>query len=314
MVAIGAGLMKKFNHYYIIFSSLVIFYISFLLIRPYSSAAFARYSLDPSQARLLNILVAVPYVIIWFCAFYGVVKIKQYAFVIKDAKEGRAFNLIANGLYLLALYFPITSIINLLKTFVFIRRPLLIPSGTIITNYVGLAIVFGAFSLILLGSKHLVSTLNKVSVKHSRLGMLIFGAFCLVFAYLTLTNPSRQFPTANSKIAAYYLPDWLLALTIVIPFILVWLMGYLSAHYISVFRSSTTGIIYQKAMGYIAGGVGAILGSIMLIRTLSSMTGFFSSLELRMLLVVIYMLLIIISMGFLLVAKGANRLKKIEQV
>ncbi|HSX43684.1 MAG TPA: hypothetical protein VLE69_00065, partial [Candidatus Saccharimonadales bacterium] len=61
-------------------------------------------------------------------------------------------------------------------------------------------------------------------------------------------------------------------------------------------------------------GLGVVVGFLMVLRYLVALTTTLDNLALKYLLLVVYLLLIFIAIGYGLIASGAKRLKKIEEV
>jgi hypothetical protein len=306
--------MKKTSRYYALLGVLIAGYVALFALTPLS-AGYERFNISAAAARAISLIVIIPYIAIWFTAFYGFIKVKQYANLIKNTKDGKGLSAIGDGLMVIAVYLPLSSMASLVRSYAVAQDSSLLNVTTIIYNYFALGLVLCGFFFISKGAKQLVSTIKKFTYTlNHKVGALIFVMFSGVFAYATLTNPSRQFPSSSSAFAAYALPDWLITLTIVLPYIVVWFLGYLAAYQIDLYRRNVKGILYQQALALLSKGVAAIVGAIMLLRILTSLTGFFNKLGLQILLLIIYLLLIIISIGFILVALGAKKLKKIEEV
>src|SRR4051812_4705150 len=70
--------------------------------------ALQRYNLSDAQGALLSLTVALPYIIIWFIALVGYLRLKTYARTIADSKDGAAFNLICAGLLGLTVWLPLS--------------------------------------------------------------------------------------------------------------------------------------------------------------------------------------------------------------
>lgn len=305
----------KFNKHYALWGILSVSYAFLTLIIPPRASVLAKYNISPTQARLLSITIIVPYVVIWFAAFYGYVHCKQYARFIQKSRDGKAMAVLADGLMYLAIGLPVTAIITTVMKYIAERNPQLMPTTTIITNYVAVILVFIAFGTISKGTRLFMQTVKRP--KRSRLHILMitsFGIFCIFYIFVTLVNPARQFPTVDSQRAAYYLPDFLLITTIVIPYIIVWYLGFFATYRIHAYKYHVKGVIYKEALVRLAWGIGWVVLSSMMLRLLVSLTTLLNTLALNILLVVIYVLLLCILAGYLFIASGAKKLKKIEEV
>lgn len=307
--------MNKLNRIYLLFISLTIIYIVINLLIPPAADTLTRFGLTPEKARMLKISVLLPYVVIWFVAFFGYVQLRDYSNLIKESKDGRSLSVIADGLMILAIAMPMTALASTVTNYLGETDPGSLPAGTIINHYFELLLSGLAVSYIYKGSQDLAGTIaakkNDIFEYIFRIG---FIALAVLYSYLTLSNPSRQFPTAEAHRAAYYLPDFLLVTTIILPFLIIWYLGFRSAEYIQLYRSNVKGHLYRNSLGYLATGILFVILSRIALRFFNSLNGVLVSSSLRFVLVVVYILLVLIAIGFVVIAIGARRLKKIEEV
>jgi hypothetical protein len=309
--------MKRITFLYTVPFVLCIFgYLLITLITPPDASVLTRYSLTPSQARALGLTVAAPLVIIWMIAFFGLTRINHYARHIQQDSDGKAFMTLSHGLAVLVLSLPLVSLLSAGLSYISRSKPEFTPVSVIVTNYVTLFTFFVGFYIVHKGAQALIA---KVKPKPKDSNQYRFWRFCLVvfsllFAYLALSNPARTVATPGVSRAAYYLPDWLIVGTIIIPYVIVWFLGMQSAYYLRHYQSRVPGVLYKKALGFISNGIAAVILASVLIRFLTSMTEYFSRAGLQMLLMIVYALVIAISIGYILIAVGARKLQKIEEV
>lgn len=309
-------MVKKPERSYILLVIFAIIYVLFSLFLHGEAETLTRYNLTPDQARNLRLSVILPYIGIWFFAFFGFVRLKNYSQTIRKNEDGRSLSLIADGLFVLSIGLAISAILSRVLTYIGSTSPHLIPLTTIIGTYIDIIIGLVSMSLIYKGAQRLVNLAkgdrnNPIQAYSVMIGWVVLTSS---YAYLTLTNPARQFPTPEINRAAYYLPDILLVTTVVIPFFIIWYRGLLAAYYIYIYRKDVRGTIYRKALGYLASGIMCVVLSRIAVRYLTSLNTIVATWTLRYLLIFVYCLLILIAVGFGLIARGANKLKKIEEV
>lgn len=299
------------------FIGLAILYAALTVFLPPDANTLTKYNLSTPGAKILSLSVVIPYIIIWFTALYGSLKFKHYADTIVDNQDGKACTTIANGLLVLALSMPVSALVSNSNLYFSRKHPGYLPAATIINNYVNLILVLAAFYIIYRGAKQLAKVLKNYVAHASDLASealpLIFILGTVAYSYLTLTNPARQHPAGSAKQAAYYLPDWLLLVTIVIPYILVLFFGLSAVWYMRLYSARVPGILYKRALRYVLGGIFVAVLSVMTLRILVSMTAWFESQTLKLILAILYLLLIFIGIGYWLIAKGAKKLTKIEE-
>jgi hypothetical protein len=307
--------MSKISPFYYLLAILILLYFFVALSIPPDPDALSKYNLSVTSAKIISIMVILPFLAIWIIAFRGFIKVKDYAQLIMSTRDGKALNRLGDGLMVIAVSLPITSLAGNIRSYIITQDSSLRPVATIIYNYSSLALVLVGFYLISKGAAELRRTLkpNKSTMRQKLLTISLV-AFSVLYAVVTLTNPAREHPTASSPTAAYYLPDLILLLTIVIPYLFVWYFGFRAAYHIEQYRYKAKGILYKQALNRLARGIGCIVASTIMLRLLGSMTTFFSSLTLKGILVVIYLLIAFIAVGYLLVAQGAGKLMKIEEI
>jgi hypothetical protein len=128
----------------------------------------------------------------------------------------------------------------------------------------------------------------------------------LIFKY-ALLHPA---PTS----AFNFLPSWLVFTTVVIPYLYVWYAGFRSVSQIFFYRQHVEGILYKSFLKYLALGFGFVVGTSIVLQFLSGVSSLLTNVSLGPLVAIVYALLIIIASGYVLIARGAKKLEKIEEI
>lgn len=301
--------------YYITVVALWCVYLAFTFIAPNNTAS-TQMQLSDQALNLIRLTVAIPYLLIWLAATYSFIKIKRYAMGIRPSREASAYDNIALGVFFLLISLILSVLVGSLRTFL-VDYTHLRPMLTILTNYTYVVPYFFAFAFLLHGTNKLA--LQKQSLTISLTKNILLGLFLTGFAYLWLelifSNPSRVTPGTASKFASYYINDSLLVLTIVIPSLITWLIGLRTILKLWIYRNLVKGTIYKRALSsFVYGLTGVIIGSIIIQALLSLGAQRILVLGLSGVLQVIYVFVLIQIIGFLLVARGAQKLTKIEEV
>jgi hypothetical protein len=242
-------------------------------------------------------------------------KFQGYVKNISKDKDGRAFSSISTGLLFLCLWLPISTIFSNISNYAYRMHPSWTVPLVIANNYLNLLLVFIALALIYKGSSELISL--EQSRKTSMIRYLTYIPFIVIselFVFLSLTNPARQFPTSSVHIAGYYMSDWVLVGTIVIPYILVFYYGFFAVLNLYIYRQNVRGVINKSSLYNFAKGLLCIVSSIIFIRYLASLSTAFSNTTVKTILLIIYLLLLILLLGFILFARSVKKLEKIEKV
>jgi hypothetical protein len=142
----------------------------------------------------------------------------------------------------------------------------------------------------------------------------IFIAFGACYTYLMLHDPHRTVPGGPSHLATYYLSDWLIVLTVVIPRLVVWYWGMQALVNIGLYRRKVEGALYRDALKLLAYGLGGVFLVTILLRVLQTASDALNRLDLGGILLLLYILVFMLGIGYVLVAKGARQLQKIEEL
>jgi hypothetical protein len=91
-------------------------------------------------------------------------------------------------------------------------------------------------------------------------------------------------------------------------------MGLLAAYEIYVFSKHTKGLLYKRALNSLAAGITIAIMTSIVLQYIASDTTHIRKITFNALLLGVYLLLTVYAAGFGLIALGAKRLKKIEEV
>lgn len=295
-----------------------VFIVAYMILTfgvPSDADWLERLGLSDLQFRLIRLTLALPLVMIWFLAFYGSATFKAYALKIIGSPDGRAFNVLANGLMVLALALPVSSITSATLRYLSRMHPEFTAAAVITNRYISLGLAIIAFVLIHRGAKSLVALTAKKSAGStyvwSVIAALTIGG---PYTYLIITNSANSIPDPSIALAIYYLPAWLVVATIVTPYVWVWYLGIKSAVFILFYKKHIQGLVYRQALGRLAAGIGIVVGGSIVVQLLTPLSSQLVNWGLGSLLTLVYLLVVIVAIGYVLIALGAKRLKKIEDV
>lgn len=290
------------------FVLLLAIYIGLVFVLPIDPQVLERYRLSPLKAQMLNLTVVVPIALIYLSAMYGFLRVHSYAHSIRDSKEWPYFRRIAYGLTVLGFSLPITSIFNSLSSYILLSQPQFTEEVAIVRNYVALAFTLAAMLLIAHGARGLCNMLKRRRPAlpppslYSSLGPISIAS---IHTWLITSQTSGA--------TASYLPNWLLVTTLAVPYAFTWWIGLQAVSDLLRYRKRVRGVIYQLAIDSLAKGVAVIIGTSVLIRLLTTLSGPLNRLHLTPLLGLIYALIAIYAVGYGLVARGARKLRHIEE-
>lgn len=295
------------------YSVLALIYLLLVFLLPANSRALHDYHLSALEYRILLFSVGIPSLVVWFVAFFGYSKLQEYAHSIKKTPEADAFESLARGCVWLAWSLPIPAIVGLLTGAIANVWPSFYPGATIIVNYTYLIFPLVGFSIIGTASRELLNrTKIQVSAANARGIMLLFVIGGALYCYLTFRrfDPSSLGGTDNP----YYMPIWLMLLTVIIPYLYAWFIGLLATYEITRYSKQVRGVLYRQAMQLLVAGLVAVIAGSIALQYISSVQPPTGHLTLNYRLLLIITFRIVTGIGFALLAVGAQRLKKIEEV
>lgn len=296
--------------YILLFVGLLAGYLALNYNLPTDPETLERYSLTQASARILRVSILLPITFVYLAAFYGFYRFKTYSLKIIDSKEGPFFNNIANGLMAIVFSLPISSMASSLVSYARHAYPDIYPIAKASQSYLILIFWIVGVLLVAKGAEGLVSTLRKSKEKNfSYLGLMVPIVLASVLSWLmTAFGPG---PSSNGK---FILPDWVQISTIAIPYVFVWCVGIRSAVLLYRYKNRVKGAVYKRAFDGLAKGFGVIVLISVIVQFISVLSEQITQLDLSPLLGILYSLVILYAVGYGLIAKGAGRLKQIEEV
>lgn len=303
--------MNRRHWYLLALATVTYFFLSF--VTPVNQATLDRFHISVAAVHFLQLTLLVPLVLIWFAAIYGYAHLKNYAGEIKKDPDGKGLNTIALGLGILAGGMIITGLIGEVISYFSATRLNLIPANVIINNYLSVILTLSSFWYVYKGSESLVKLIPKHDHHIRRRIMLaVYAVLAAIYCVLALHNPQKRVKATYAAHGTYYLPDVLIVLTVLLPYVVAWAFGILAAINLSHYRHNVKGHIYRQAIQYLGIGFSTVIGASILEQILSLFNASFQAASLNTVLMIIYVLLIIIGVGFLMIARGAKRLKQLE--
>ncbi len=302
---------KTFTYYFLILFAAL--YIGLAMGLPPKPTTLQQYHLTPTSYRMIELSVVIPLVLIWYAAFFGYTHLKRYSTPIKKNKDGKQVAKLTTGLGWLAFSLPVSSLVSTLLNYAARLHPDLLPSATIIEDYVSLLLPLVGLLYISHGARGLTELIKQ---RPSQRSIYLFAIILITigasYCHAIFSN-TWILATTGHKTPIYYLPNWLLFITIVVPYIFMWFIGLLAAYELHLYNKSVPGILYRKGLHLVSLGLGYIIMLSVVFQFITTLTGHINHLKINNVLLLVYGLLILISIGYILVAIGAKRLQKIEE-
>ncbi len=308
--------MKQNNQPWTSFFLILLFwfiYVGIGLITPLSRNTLG---LDPLQLRLLQFSFYLPILVTWLLGTFASSSLRKYSHGLEDREQKNAFNNISHGVSILIITSVITSISGNLRSY-FQDSQVLTATFTIINNYLYVFPTLISMYLFYEAGKNLVRSLKFTGLTFfQRFVSLILPTIIIgLYIYFILTNPTRQFSDLSGVMPTFYLPDLLIFSTIVLPLFIAWILGAESIYLLGIYRSKTTGAVFQSSLQQLSYGFFCLIFSSMFLQLLLSLGSTrLVGQSLFILLTIIYLFVFIQGLGYLLLHLGSRKLAHIDQV
>jgi hypothetical protein len=288
-------------------------YLLLAFFLPANKIAQHNYHLSSVAYHVLLFVVILPLVGIWFGAFYSYARLRQYCDAITDTAESQDFNKLTRGFIWLAWGSAITALVSIVLNAVANTHPGFLATSIIITNYSSLLVPLVAYSYISTGARSLnIRAMVSITGQGAKTLILFFMFIGVAYCYITFRYLDLHSVGSNSN--PYYLPAWLMILTVIIPFLYTWFIGLLAAYEIYLYSKNVQGILYQRAMRLLSGGVISVIASSIAVQYLRSAVPRSGHLSLNSVLLIVNIAYIFMALGYVLISLGARQLRKIEEV
>lgn len=272
-----------------------------------SAATIAQYHTSAGSIRMATVFLVAVEAAIWFVGFYAYSKFDSYVKMIKGAKDGNQVEQLRRGVLLIALWGPVSSTTTSILNYSVQTHVISSSASIIASHYVGLALPLMAYVCISWGASGLSRLLQQRPSYLSRtLLNIILIYISVIFVRLVFTTPKLQ--------SVYRESGWVIMLTLVAPYIFMWLTGATAAYELFCYSQKSAGLVYRRLWRLLAIGFGwLIAGSILLQFVTVLMPRLQEISSLGTILLIIYALLLFLSIGFVLIARGTTNLQKIEE-
>lgn len=288
-------------------------FFTLVLALPAQKSVMADYNLNSDQYHILLLFYVLPFIGIWFAAFLAYTKLRQYSNSIKGSTEAEGYSSLAKGCGWLAYSLPITAIIGLLLHTIANSDQSFKPTAIILSNYLNLLMPLIGFTILGISARRLTKlTKTKMSNNIATKITVLFILLGLIYAYFSFKGIALD--SIMSTQNAYFLPIWIIIFSLTIPYLYTWYIGLLAALEIVGYSQNTRGLLYRQAMKYLGYGIATVIGSSIAVQFLNSVTANDAPSSLNYAFATAYLIELFIAVGYILIAIGASKLKRIEEV
>lgn len=302
----------RLNVHIVLLGAAVAAYIGMIVLLP--STPNRTYQLSDFEIFILSATLVIPWIAAWVYGVTGYLHLAAYARSIKDEAAARPFRLLSRGIMVFVWSLIIATLISTFRSHHLTNPHIVVPT-TIIDNYLYALAPLAGFYYIWRAIRQLGQDKIKLKQLDLTAGLAALALVALIVAYTVLifTNSARQMSPGEAVPATYYLPDWLIVVSILLPAAISWVLGFIAVIWMYRYQRVVSGFIYRKFMRALSYGVILIISaSIMLQALLSLGPQRLTSAGLGWVLAFLYLFLVIQLAGYLLVSRGAKKLTLIE--
>jgi hypothetical protein len=297
-----------------LFAGLMAVYVLFTLFLPASRATIQDYQLSTAQYHYLLLVVRLPIIAVWCIAYFSYYRLRQYAQKIKNTHEGDDFAAIAKGMGWIAWGLLISSFVSSILNAIANQHPSFKAAALIITNYSYVIVSLAAFTYIGNGAQGLfVRAKAWFTIHHVRAFVGVLVVIGVIFCVL-ISEQLHQPQNLGDSYNAFYMTNWLVWATIVIPYLSAWFIGFFAALELILVSRQTSGVIYRLALQLLAAGLVLITVSFSGLQYLRSVIPRSGHLTISSTLIATYAIYGVGAAGYSMLANGTKRLKRIEDI
>ena len=289
------------------------------LFQPQDIEALAELGLTPTSARLISIfMIALPISLAWAILAKAAYNVQGYANFLQAGTESRAFTFIASGLMVLLSTDIIGALLNQVSSYS-PEQTELVNAILVANTMIDVVAALGLFILMFYGVSQLTH-LIKVERKRLFRNHLIVAAVAalgpVVFIGHSIFSNANRVLTAGSEGAPItnFFSDWQVIVFILIPYLVAWTAGNMAILSMLTYRSKVKGIIYKNAVKRFAQGLMMLVVLQIGLQILGQASDLFDDNTLALLLGVIAIIIIMIVVAYALIASGASKLRRLEEV
>lgn len=284
-----------------------------VLAMPAQQNILEAYNITGNQYHIYLFLYVVPFIGIWYAAFLAYKRLKLYSESINGSVEAKGYQILARGCGWLAYSLPISAIAGLIMTTIGSSNQNFKPAAVILTNYINLLLPLIGF--IILGySARRLSKLTKTKID-TKVGVKIATAFIILgLSYGYFSFQGIDMDSLASTQNAYFLPIWIIILSLTIPYLYCWFIGLFAAFEILIYARNSNGLLYRQALSYVGYGIATVIASSIIAQFLGSLPISSGEMSVNYAFATAYFIELVIAVGYVLIAIGSNKLKRIEEV
>ncbi len=288
---------------------LTIAYAYLTLNSPVSKITPPVFQISPIYTIILRLSFVILLGLAWF---FGSIAARRGIMFARETKEQDLQKFLFNlsvGFTILLLGYVIATFVGQIRTY-HPDDPIIARNVTIIVNYIYVCVQLFGFWFIYKGIEKKVSNHNKNII----VGSVITIIIGVLWIGLIFTNPTRQISQTSHILPSYYISDFLIIYTIILPIIIGWFFGIMASFDLADLSVESANLSIQKSFSKLVSGVWLlILSYIVLFGILSVGAQRLLAVGLTGILFIIYVFIFIILLSYIYVGKSLKNLQNYKE-
>jgi hypothetical protein len=282
-----------------------------------NAVTLKHYNITEANLHAIQAILSLPTLFIWVALMYAILTFYRYAKQIEGSKDSRGFLLIAYGLGAMLAGMIASGLLSNVSVLMSERSadPASVKTNfVILRNYVSVTAALGTYWCFYRGSQSLLASIKSRFNAAKQYLTVVFPFLVLAVVYLALifSNPERRVSHDSAINPTFGLPDVLIVFTVALPYLAAWFMGLLALLGIYRYQIKVPGIVYRILFRNLVVGMTLVIGLTIILQLITQFAGFWADKGLGAILLIIAVIYFVIIAAFLIVARGAKQLNKIE--
>ncbi|MBI3633073.1 MAG: hypothetical protein HY226_02160 [Candidatus Vogelbacteria bacterium] len=213
---------------YAITAILGVLYAYLTLMAPEPSKVIPGFEMTYIARKVLQTTLIVPIILTWFFAIRTVLYTQFYYYHVSKEPQRTFFRLLGFGIGALIGGFIVATLVGQIRNYN-IDNDLVKGAVTIAVNYVYVLSGLVGFGLIYRATRNEASKKMDSPNQNMAVGICLALIIGVIWALLIFTNTSRQVSDIPGSTASFYISDFLIITTVIIPTVVGWFLAVMSA-------------------------------------------------------------------------------------
>lgn len=268
-----------------------------------------------SQARIIALTFAAVYIVIWHFAYFAASELIAYSHSIKQYKDGEAFSLLASALFLIAVYLPFRCLSKISLNYAAHLHPSFTSTSNMIISYINVLFPLAIYAYISMGGSRLFRMVRaKVPFGHVCILALILCTLAATYCYAAFSTSVKLTPSDWMVPINYDIVAPLRILTIVVPYLFMWVIGFIAVYQIYFYQQHVQGIIYKNSLKLLSTGLTMVIVTTVTVQYITVAAARIGHLPTQVTISLSLSIMAGVLLACVLIVKGVNRLRIFEEL